>query len=72
MKDSLNVENTPTRHHREHNVSGTTQVSFRAKFKATQNKLDQKRQHHSVYICMYVYIYINIYIYIYIYIYIKR
>ena len=26
----------------------TTQASFLAKFKATQNKLGQKRQHHSV------------------------
>ena len=49
MEDSLKVENTPTRHRRKH-VSGTTQASFLAKFKATQNKLGQKRNHHSVYI----------------------
>ena len=49
MEDSLKVENTPTRHRRKH-VSGTTQASFLAKFKATQNKLRQKRHHHSVYI----------------------
>ena len=60
MQDSLNVENTPARHHREDNVSGTTQVAFLAKFKATQNKLGQKRQHHSVHICLYIYIYIYI------------
>ena len=40
----------------EYNVSGTTQTSFLAKFKATQNKLGPKRQHHSV-----IYIYIHIY-----------
>ena len=34
MQDSLNVENTPEYYHREHNVSGTTQASFLAKFKA--------------------------------------
>ena len=57
MQDSLNVgENTPTRHHKEHNVSGTTQASFLTKFKATQNKPGQKRQHHGVYIYIYVYI----------------
>ena len=54
MQDSLNVEITLARHHSEDNVSGMTQASFLAKFKATQNKLGQKRQHHSVY--MYVYI----------------
>ena len=56
MQDSLNVENTPECHHRKHNLSGTTQTSFLAKFKATH-------------IYMYIYIYI-IYIYIYIYTYI--
>ena len=69
MQDSLNVENTPACHHREHNVSGTTQASFLAKFKATQNKHSQKRQHCNVYM-YYIYIYIYIYIlllYIYIY-----
>ena len=49
MQDSLKVENTPTQHHRVHNASGTTQGSFLAKFKATQNKLGQKRHHYSVY-----------------------
>ena len=67
MQDSLNVENTPECHHREH-VSGTTQASFLAKLKATQNKLGQKRQHHSVCIHIYIYIYICIYIYIFVYI----
>ena len=42
MQDSLDIENTPACHHREHNVSGTTQASFLAKFKATQNKFGQK------------------------------
>ena len=57
MQDSLNVQNTPAYHDREHNVSGTTQVSFIAKFKATQNKFDQKRQDNStVYIYIYIYI----------------
>ena len=59
MQDSLNVENTQARHHGEHNVSGTTQASFLAKFKATQNKPGQKRQHHSVCVCVCVYIYID-------------
>ena len=60
MQDFLNVENTPARYHREHNVSRTTQSSFPAKFKATQNKLGQKRQHNNttVYIYMYIYVYI--------------
>ena len=67
MQDSLNVENTPEYYHREHNVSGTTQASFLAKFKATQNKHSQKRQHCNVYM-YYIYIYILLlYIYIYIY-----
>ena len=56
MQDSLNVENTPECHHRKHNLSGITQTSFLAKFKATH-------------IYMYIYIY-YIYIYIYIHIYI--
>ena len=59
MEDSLKVENTPTRHRRKH-VSGTTQTSFLAKFKATQNKFGQKRHHHSVYIYMYIIFLVNI------------
>ena len=39
----LKSENSSTHHRREHNVSGTTQASFHAKFKATRNKLVQKR-----------------------------
>ena len=54
MQDSLNVENTPACHHREHNNSGATQASFLAKFKATQNKLGHKRQHQSVYIYIFI------------------
>ena len=54
MQDSLNVENTPACHDRKHNVSGTTQASFIAKFKATQNKFGQKRHDNST-----VYIYIE-------------
>ena len=88
MQDSLKTENTPALHCREYNVSHPTESSFLAKFKATQNKLGQKRHHHSVYIiciyiCKYIYIYyINVcrnclykYIYIsgrYMYIYISR
>ena len=63
MQDSLNVENTLARYHREHDLSGTTLASFPAKFEATKNKLGQKKQHHSVYIYIYIYIYIHIYIY---------
>ena len=64
MQNSLNVENTPACHHREHNVSGMTQASFIAKFKGTQNEFGQKRQHSvCVYTCVYIYIYIYIYIY---------
>ena len=37
------VENTPTHHSRVHNVLGTTQASFLAKFKVTSNILGQKR-----------------------------
>ena len=62
MQDSLNVENTPVNHRREHNVSGTIQASFLAKFKAAQNKLGQKGN-----TAMYIYVYVYIYIYIYIY-----
>ena len=40
----LKGEYTPTHHHREHNVLGIAQASFRAKFKAASNKLGQKRQ----------------------------
>ena len=69
MQDSLKVENTPTRHRRQHSVSGTIQASFLAKFKTNQNKLRQKRHHHRPQ-CIYdIYIYIDIQIYIYIYIY---
>ena len=60
MQDSLNVENTPVHHRREHNVSGTIQASFLAKFKAAQNKLGQKGN-----TAMYIYVYVYIYIYIY-------
>ena len=66
MQDSFKVENTPTHHHREYNVSGTTQASFLAKFKATQNKLGQKRHHHSVYMIYIIYViykYTDIYTY---------
>ena len=59
MQDSLNVENTPVHHRREHNVSGTIQASFLAKFKAAQNKLGQKGN-----TAMYIYVYVYIYIYI--------
>ena len=44
----MKVKNTPTHHRGEYNVSGTTQASFLAKFKATPNKLGQKRHRHSV------------------------
>ena len=64
MQESLKTENTPALHCREYNVSHPTKSSFLAKFKATQDKLGQKRHHHSVYM-----IYINTYIYIYICIY---
>ena len=43
----MKVENTPAHHRREYNASGTSQASFLAKFKATYNKLGQKRHHHS-------------------------
>ena len=43
----MKVENTPTHHRREYNASGTSQASFLAKFKATNNKLGQKRHRHS-------------------------
>ena len=42
-QESLKVEYIPTHYRRKHNVSGTTQVSFFAKFKASSNKLSQKR-----------------------------
>ena len=48
MQDSLKVENTLAHHRGEHNVSGATQATFLAKFKATRNKLGQKRHRHSV------------------------
>ena len=77
MKD----ENTATHHRRENNVSGTTQDSFRAEFKAISNERDQKGHRYIyiyntyiiyiIYIHMYIYnIYNTIYDYIYIYIYI--
>ena len=44
----MKVKNTPTHHRGEHNVSGTTQALFLAKFKATRNKLGHKRHRHSV------------------------
>ena len=43
MQHPLKAENTPTDHYRWENVPGTTQNSFFAKFKATSNKLGQKR-----------------------------
>ena len=43
MQHPLKAENTPTDHYRWENVPGTTQNSFFAKFKATNNKLGQKR-----------------------------
>ena len=43
-EESLKVENTPTHHHRKLDVSGTTQASFLAKFKASNNKLGQNRR----------------------------
>ena len=70
MQDSLKVKNTPTRHRRQHSVSGTIQASFPAKFKNTQNKFRQKRHHHRPQ-CIYD-IYIHIYTYIYIYMYIYK
>ena len=72
MQDSLKNENKPTHHRRDLNISGTTPALFFAKFKPTQNKLDQKRHHHSIYmihIHIYMHIYI-IYMHIYIYIYV--
>ena len=51
MKD----ENTGTHHRRENNVSGTTQDSFRAEFKALSNERDQKG-HRYIYIYIYIYI----------------
>ena len=65
MKD----ENTAKHHRRENNVSGTTQDSFRAEFKALSNERDQKG-HRYIYIYIYVcntYIIYIIYIYICIY-----
>ena len=44
----MKVGNILTHHCGDHNVSGTTQASSRAKFKAIRNKLDQKRDSHSV------------------------
>ena len=43
MQHTLKVENIPTRHHRGHNVLGTIQASFLAKFKTTSNKLGKKK-----------------------------
>ena len=42
MQDSLKVENTPKRHCREPNVSGTTQVSFLVKFEELEDCLQLK------------------------------
>ena len=44
----MKIEYTATHHHREHNASEATQVSFLAKFKAIRDKLGQKRHHYSV------------------------
>ena len=44
----MKVENTPTQHRGEHDVSGTTEASFLTKLKTARKKLDQKRQCHSV------------------------
>ena len=41
----MKIEYTPTHHRREHNASETTQVPFLAMFKATRNKLGQKRHY---------------------------
>ena len=80
MKD----ENTATHHRRENNVSGTTQDSFRAEFKAISNERDQKGHRYIyiyntyiiyiiyIYICIYIIyitLYMTTYIYIYVYIY---
>ena len=43
-EELLKVENTPTHHRRKHNVSGTTQASFLAKFKATNLARKDTRQ----------------------------
>ena len=44
----MKIEYTPTHHRREHNASEATQVPFLASFKATRNKLGQKRHRYSV------------------------
>ena len=38
----------PAHHRREYNVSGPNQASFSCKFKATRNKLGQKRHSYCV------------------------
>ena len=42
MQDSMKVENTPKRHYREPNVSGTTQASFLGKVEELENCLQLK------------------------------
>ena len=44
----MKIEKNPTHHRKEHDIFGATQASFLAKFKATSNKLGQKRHRHSV------------------------
>ena len=62
-QNSVKVENISTHHRGENNVSGAAQVSFRAKFKATSNKLGQKRHCYRApktlcsTQCIYIYIY---------------
>ena len=43
MQHSLKVENTPTQHRRNRKLLGITQASFLVTFKATSNKVDQKK-----------------------------
>ena len=43
IQHSLKVKNTPMQHRRNHSVLGTSHVSFLAKFKTRNNKLDQER-----------------------------
>ena len=42
MQDSLKVENIPTHHSKEHNVSGTIQALFFAKFEPPATNLARK------------------------------
>ena len=46
-QNSVNVENTPTHHCEDNNVSRATHTSFRDKSKATSNELGQKIHHYS-------------------------